>query len=132
MSEITEAIEARQVQIAQLQREIDDLRQAASILGGTMATTARATPDQPTARRKRRPYTAEQRAAIRRRTKASWKKRPRRMWTTAEREAIGKRTKAAWAKRKRRTRTRAEREAIRTGVTAAWAKKRRAAKRKKG
>ena len=76
MSEITQAIAAKQTQIAQLQSDIETLQRAASIVGGK-GTTAKAT-SQPKTTQKRKPT-----------------------WSAADREAISKRMKAYWAKRKR-------------------------------
>ena len=83
MKEITVAIAARQAQIKTLQADIDALQRAASVLGGK--TTAKATrtrqptstPAQPTAKRKRRPWSAAARKAMSKRVKASWAKRKR-------------------------------------------------------
>ena len=85
MSEITTAIEARQAQIVQLQRDIETLQRAASIMGGRTKATAKATsrkaPSQsrpkPKAKRKRRPWSAASRQAMSKRIKASWAKRKR-------------------------------------------------------
>ena len=83
MSEITETIAAKHTQIKQLQADIDALQHAASVLGGK--TTAKATPArqpttspaQPSARRKRRPWSAAAKKAMSKRLKASWAKRKR-------------------------------------------------------
>jgi len=85
LSEITTAIEARQAQIVQLQRDIETLQRAASIMGGRTKATAKATsrkaPSQsrpkPKAKRKRRPWSAASRQAMSKRIKASWAKRKR-------------------------------------------------------
>ena len=75
MKEITDAITTRQAQIKQLQRDIDALQRAASVLGGK--TTAKATRQPktkatPQPKPKRRPMTAAQRAAVGKRMKAFW------------------------------------------------------------
>ena len=81
MSEITAAIEARQTQITQLQADIEALQRAASVLGGkTTAKAARqptTNPAQPSAKRKRKPWSAAARRAMSKRLKASWAKRKR-------------------------------------------------------
>ncbi len=88
MSEITEAIKARQAQITQLQSDIDALQRAATVLGGK--TTAKAT-GPPKAKRK-----------IKRKLRAAAKTTQKRhVWSAAEKAAIGKRMKAYWAKRRK-------------------------------
>ena len=83
MNEITAAIAARQAQIKTLQADIDALQRAASVLGGT--TPAKATgppttsPAQPSAKRKRKPWSAAAKRAMSKRLKASWAKRKRAM-----------------------------------------------------
>ena len=85
MSEITDAIAARQTQIARLQSDIDALQRAASVLGLETSTTAKATPApqlttspaQPKTKRKRKPWSAAARKAMSKRVKASWAKRKR-------------------------------------------------------
>ncbi len=73
MKEITDAITARQGQIAQFQSDIETLQRAASIMGGE--TTAKAT-DQPKtprkATRKRKAMSAAARKAVSRCMKAYW------------------------------------------------------------
>ena len=81
MTAITEAIKTRQTQITQLQRDIDALQRAATVLGGK--TTA----SQPKVKRKRRGA-----------TKTTQKHR---LWSAAEKAAIGKRMKKYWAKRRK-------------------------------
>ncbi len=80
MSEITNAIAAKQNQITQLQSDIDALQRAATVLGGK--TTAKA-------KRKRR------KRAVAKTTQK------RHVWSAAEKAAIGKRMKAYWAKRRK-------------------------------
>ena len=81
MNEITDAIATRQTQIKTLQADIDALQRAATVLGGE--STAKATrqpttsPAQPSARRKRKPWSAAARKAMSKRLKASWTKRKR-------------------------------------------------------
>ncbi len=89
MSEITEAIEARQSQITRLQSDIETLQRAASIVGGK-GPTAKAT------------------SQLRPKTKSKPKPKPkaqargkRHQWSAAEKAAIGKRMKAYWAKRRK-------------------------------
>ena len=87
LSEITNAIKAKQTQIAQLQRDIETLQRAASLVGGR--TKAPAKP-KPKAKPQPKP-----------KPKAQPKKRKRRQWSAAEKAAIGKRMKAFWAKRRK-------------------------------
>ena len=83
MRAITEAIAARLAQIKTLQADIDALQRAASVLRGK--TTAKATPArqpttspaQPSAKRKRKPWSAAAKKAMSKRLKASWAKRKR-------------------------------------------------------
>ena len=82
MSEITKAIQARQVQITQLQGDIETLQRAASIMGGK--TKAKAT-SQP--KPKTKPKTKS--------------KQKRSTGSAADKEAISKRMKAYWAKRRK-------------------------------
>ena len=85
MSEITAAIKARQTQITELQSDIEILQRAVSIMGGGADTTAKATPARqpttkpakPSAKRKRRPWSAAARKAMSKKVKASWAKRKR-------------------------------------------------------
>ena len=93
MSEITTAIAARQAQITQLQRDIETLQRAASIVG-TTGPTAKAT-SQPKAKRKIKRKRRKRRAAA----KTTQKRKP--TWSAADREAISKRMKAYWAKRRK-------------------------------
>ncbi len=92
MSEITTAIEARQAQIIRLQRDIETLQRAASIMGGRTKAPAKAT-GQPKARAKPKP-----KPEPKPKPKAQ---RKRRQWSAAEKAAIGKRMKAYWAKRRK-------------------------------
>ncbi len=130
MSEITEAIAARQTQITQLQSEIETLQRAAGIMGdGEEAPTAKAkqksrlkakTEAVPQPTPKRRPMTAAQRAAVGKRMKAYWAKqrkpsataavspqspatpkRKRAPMSAVAKKAMSKRLKAYWAKRKK-------------------------------
>ncbi len=131
MSEITNAIKARQTQIAQLQSDIETLQPAASIMGGGEKTPAEAvrqkvrsqpkTKATPQPKPKRRPMTAAQRAAVGKRMKAYWakrrkptapaaastaqpkatQKRRRKPWSAAAKKAMSKRLRASWAKRKK-------------------------------
>ena len=92
MSQISEAIKARQTQIAQLQSDIETLQRAASIMGGTTKAPAKAT-SQPKA-------PAKPKAKPQPKPKA--KAKPgRHQWTAAEKAAIGKRMKKYWAKRRK-------------------------------
>ena len=86
MSEITEAIEAKQTQMTQLQSDIETLQRAASIVGkkGTPAKATR----QSKAKTKPKPKSK------------SKQKRP--IWSAADKKAISRRMKAYWAKRRRR------------------------------
>ena len=90
MSQITQAIAARQTQIAQLQSEIEALQRAASIVGAPAKAAAKPKPKakpqpkaKPTPKAKPAP------------------KQKRRQWSAAEKAAIGKRMKAYWAKRRK-------------------------------
>ena len=84
MSEITQAIAARQTQITQLQREIETLQQAAGIMGGGKTAPAKTAP------------TAKPRATA---TPKPQSKKPRAGWSAARRALM----KAYWAKRKKAT-----------------------------
>ncbi len=83
MNEITAAIAARHAQIKTLQADIEALQRAATVLSGettAKTTTARqptTSPAQPSARRKRRPWSAAAKKAMSKRLKASWAKRKR-------------------------------------------------------
>ena len=93
MSQITEAIAARQTQITQLQSEIETLQRAASIVGAP----AKAAKPKPKPKAKPQP-----------KAKPTPKAKPapkqkRRQWSAAEKAAIGKRMKAYWAKRRKAT-----------------------------
>ena len=83
MVEITEAIAARHAQIKTLQADIDTLQRAASVLGGetsAKATPARqptTSPAQPSAKRKRKPWSAAAKKAMSKSVKASWARRKR-------------------------------------------------------
>ena len=85
MSEITQAIEARQAQITQLQSDIETLQRAASLVGRRGATV-KAT-SQPKAKTKPQPKTKSKR------------KRPK--MSAAAKKAVSKRMKAYWAKRRK-------------------------------
>ena len=128
MSEITAAIKARQIQIAQLQSDIETLQRAASIMGSGEKTPAKAvrqkvrsqpkTQATPQPKPKRRPMTAAQRAAVGKRMKAYWAKRrkssapaaaspaqptatqKRAPMSAAAKKAMSRRLKASWVKRK--------------------------------
>ena len=94
MSQISEAIEARQAQIVQLQNDIEILQRAAGIMGGGEEAPAKATsePKAP-AKAKPQPETTP--------TPQPKAKRTRRGWSAAEKAAIGKRMKKYWAKRRK-------------------------------
>ena len=83
MKEITAAITAKQAQIKTLQADIDALQRAASVLDGERSATAKVTrqpktsPAQPSAKRKRKPWSAAAKKAMSKRIKASWAKRKR-------------------------------------------------------
>ncbi len=85
MSEITNAIKARQTQIAQLQSDIETLQRAAGIMGGRKGATAKATSRKATSQPK--PKTKSKR------------KRPK--MSAAAKKAVSKRMKAYWAKRRK-------------------------------
>ncbi len=94
MSEITKAIEARQAQIVQLQSDIEILQRAAGIVGEGTKAPAKAT-RQPRAKAKRKPQPKTTP------TPQPKTKRKRRQWSAAEKAAIGKRMKKYWAKRRK-------------------------------
>ena len=91
MSEITEAIAAKQTQIKTLQSDIDALQRAATVLGGK--TTAKAT-RQPRAKQKIKRKRRKRRAAA----KTTQKRKP---WSAAARKAMSRRIKASWAARRK-------------------------------
>ena len=128
MSEITNAIKARQTQIAQLQSDIETLQRAASIVGAPRKPAAKAKPRQkskaksqpllkskakPKATQKRHQWSAAQKAAIGKRRKPSapaaaspaqrtaTQKRKRAPMSVAAKKAMSKRLKAYWAKRRK-------------------------------
>jgi len=97
VSEITEAIQARQAQILQLQNDIETLQRAAGVLGGkTIAQGQPTTKSKP--KRKRRRGGTEAKAAGQPKTT---RKRKRPTWSAADKRAISKRMKAYWAKRRK-------------------------------
>ena len=106
MSEITQAIHAKQTQIIQLQREIETLQRATSVLGGEPRAKPKA---QPKKRRKKaakaKPAQPKAKAKAKPKSKAKPQakvpKGKRHQWTAAEKAAIGKRMKAYWAKRRK-------------------------------
>jgi len=88
LSEIIEAIEARQTQITQLQSDIETLQRAASIVGRKGTTTKAASQKatrQPKARQSLRPRQNPSRSGRR---------------SATDKKAISKRMKAHWAKRR--------------------------------
>ena len=85
MSEITEAIEARQAQITQLRSDVETLQRAAGIMGGKVDATAKAS-SQPTQRTKPKPQTKPKQKGL--------------TWSAADKKAISRRMKAYWAKRR--------------------------------
>ena len=89
MSQLSEAIAARQTQIAQLQTEIETLQRAASIMGDGAKAPAKATPK---AKAKPTP-----KATAQSKPKPQPKKKPRAPWSAARRQ----RMKAYWAKRRK-------------------------------
>jgi len=89
VSEITQAIAARQTQITQLQRDIETLQRAASIMGGTTKATPRATRQKATAQPKTKTKPTPKR------------KRKRQAMSAANKRAMSKRMKAYWAKRRK-------------------------------
>ncbi len=80
MSQISAAIKATQTRIAQLQRDLESLQRAASIMGDGAKAPAKATRPKATAQPKPQP-----------------KKKPRAPWSAARRQ----RMKAYWAKRRK-------------------------------
>ena len=124
MSQISEAIAARQTQIAQPQTEIETLQRAASIMGDGAKAPAKATRPKATAQPKPQPKKkpgAPWSAARRQRMKAYWAKRKkasgpvadapsqptatqqpkRKPMSTAAKKALSKRMKKYWAKRRK-------------------------------
>ena len=97
MKALTDAITAKQAQIAQLEGDIGTLQRAATVLGGK-STPAKATSGQPKAKRKRRKRRAAAKAAPGQ-SKTTQKRKP--TWSAADREVISKRMKAYWAKRRK-------------------------------
>ena len=77
MSELRDAITARQAEITQIESAIEALQRAASIMDERAETTATTTPDQPKTKRKRRKRTEADRKAHSERMKASWAARRR-------------------------------------------------------
>ena len=99
MSEITEAMKARQTQITQLQSEIAALQRAASVLGPPARAAAKAKPKQtPKAKPHPKPKAPAKSKA---KSKPKAQKGTRHQWSAAEKAAIGKRMKAYWAKRRK-------------------------------
>jgi len=86
LSQISEAIAAKQTRIAQLQSEIETLQRAASIMGDGATALAKATPKKPKAKSKATPQ-----------PKPQPKKKPRAPWSAARRQ----RMKKYWAKRRK-------------------------------
>ena len=141
MSEITKAIAARQTQIARLKGEIETLQHAASIVGGrTKAPVKAASQPKVPAKPKAKPQ-PKPKAAAKAKPKPKAKGKRRRLWSAAEKAAIGKRMKAYWAKRQKPTaatqpkatqkRTRkpwsaAAKKAMSKRIKASWAKRRKA------
>ena len=97
MSEITQAVAAKQTQITQLQSEIETLQRAATILRGKR-TPAKVTPSKPKAKRKRRKMRAAAKGSPGQ-PKTTQKRKV--TWSASDREAISKRMKAYWAKRRK-------------------------------
>jgi len=100
LSQISEAIAARQTQITQLQREIETLQQAAGIMVGGKAAPAKATSQKGPGKSKAKPQTKPKtpEAATKPKPKT---KRKRHQWSAAEKAAIGKRMKKYWAKQRK-------------------------------
>ena len=92
MSQITQAIAARQTQITQLQSEIETLQRAVSIVGTPAQTAAKAKPKPKAKPQPKAKPTPKAKPAP---------KQKRRQWSAAEKAAIGKRMKAYWAKRRK-------------------------------
>jgi len=92
LSEITEAIAARQTQITQLQSDIETLQRAASVLGGGTNAPAKASS------RPKAPAKPKAKSQPKQKAKT---KRKQHQWSAAEKAAIGRRMKAYWAKRRK-------------------------------
>ena len=110
LSEITEAIVARQTQITQLQSDIEALQRVASVLGGKATATGQAkAKSKPKQKRRKRGTAAKAtgQAKARAKLKATPQPKPkapgkrRHKWSAAEKAAIGKRMKVYWAKRRK-------------------------------
>ena len=97
LSEITEAIAAKQAQMIQIQSDIETLQRATTVLHGKR-TPAKVTPAQPKAKRKRRKIAAAAKGSPGR-PKTTQKRKT--TWSAADRKAISRRMKAYWAKRRR-------------------------------
>ena len=142
MSQISAAVKARQTKIAQLQRQIETLQRAASIMGGGEIAPAKAKqkskpkakatqPSRPQAKPtqkatpqptpKRRPMTAAQRIAVGKRMKAYWAKRKKASAATAATPA-----QPTPKKRKRKPMSAAAKKAMSKRLKASWAKRRKA------
>ncbi len=102
MSEITKAIAAKQTQITQIQRDIEALQRAATVLRGK-STPAKVIPSRPKAKRRRRKIAAAAKSSPGL-PKTTQKRKT--TWSAADREAISKRMKAYWAKRRKAKRSR--------------------------
>ncbi len=97
MSDFSNAIAAKQAQLAQLRADVEALQRAASIIGGKS----------PAKKRKRGKMSAAARKALSQKLKAHWAKKKagskptpkkkRRKMSAAARKAVGKRMKAYWA-----------------------------------
>ena len=89
MSEITEAIEAKQGEITQLQSDIEILQRAAGLVVGRTKAPAKATSQ----------TKAPAKSEAKPQPKPKARAKPHE-WSAAEKAAIGKRMKAYWAKRR--------------------------------
>lgn len=98
MSEITQAISAKQTQISRLQSDIETLQRAAAVLQGKSAP-AKVTASKPKAKRKRRKKRAAAKGSAAKPKTTQKKRKP--TWSAADREAISRRMTAYWAKRRK-------------------------------
>ena len=103
MSDLSNAIAAKQAQLTQLRADVEALQRAASILGGKKTSPAK--------KRKRGKMSAAARKVLSQKLKAHWAKKKavakptpkkkRRKMSAAARKAFGKRMKAYWAAKRK-------------------------------
>ena len=101
MTDISNAIKAKQAQLTQVQADLEALQRAIIIIGSKT----------PAKTRKRGKMSAAARKALSQKLKAHWAKKKtadkptpkkkRRKMSAAQRKAVGKRMKAYWAKKRK-------------------------------